>query len=89
MTDLLVDPRFWGGLFAALFIAFMVVFIVAGIMGRRRPDIVGAVRRRCGFCEDAWAEPATDPYDDLDLCAECREALDAAARRLAASKEEL
>lgn len=82
MRDLIVDPLFWGAIAAALFAGFVAgLIILAALRGNERPEVVGAIRRRCEICEDTWAEPSCE--DDLDLCPNCRDALDRA--RVAAS----
>lgn len=76
------DPMMWLAILAALVGGWVLGFLQAALLrGNDRPEVVGAVRRRCEVCEGAWAVPAIDPYDDLELCTSCREALDKAAGR--------
>lgn len=78
MTFLLADLRLWwllagiglGVLFCSLF------FLAAYLPGQRLPRVIGAIRRRCLRCPGGWASDA-----DLDLCSDCRRALDEAEQR--------
>lgn len=79
MTDHLVDPRFWGIVMGLALCVFIGSLLLAAWLSRGRPEVVGAIRQRCEICEDAWAVPCTD--DDLDLCHDCRRALDEASGR--------
>ena len=76
------DPQVWLAILGAGGVGWLVGFPQADLLrANDRPEIVGAARRRCEVCEDAWAVPTADPYDDLDLCASCRKGLDDAAGR--------